>query len=266
MLNIKHISLKYGAINALNDVSFEVKSGEIVALIGANGAGKTSTLNTISGIFPVISGKIVFQDREISNEPAHKIASLGIAHVPEGRKVFPRMSVLENLEMGAYTPGTIPELPFSWWNKTPIWPYPLPTGLCAGNGQHCFTRRVPGINRQSGCQTGVHGRIVESTAMRVNQVHSRVWLWLLTRNVTVTHLKVTEAKTIVPPTIAHRPGLSPNKRNTQMGFKTGSMIGIKIPSKAVICLIASAYKIYEKPNWNTPKRTNPAHPESPGPD
>ncbi len=103
MLVIENLSVNYGAIRALTDVSLNVKPGEIVALIGSNGAGKTTTLNTISGIVPSNSGTITFKGQNITKTAPHRIAAQGIAHVPEGRRVFPRMSVLENLEMGAFT-------------------------------------------------------------------------------------------------------------------------------------------------------------------
>ncbi|TCL62978.1 amino acid/amide ABC transporter ATP-binding protein 2 (HAAT family) [Hydrogenispora ethanolica] len=103
MLEITNLSVNYGAIRALTNISLDVKTGEIVALIGSNGAGKTTTLNTISGIVPVAEGSISFKGRNITKTPPHQIAALGIAHVPEGRRVFPRMSVMENLEMGAFT-------------------------------------------------------------------------------------------------------------------------------------------------------------------
>lgn len=102
MLKVKNLNVYYDAIHALKDVSFEVHEGEIVTLIGANGAGKTSTLHTISGLIRAKSGKIVFMDREIQNMEAHNILKLGLAHVPEGRRIFAQMTVLENLEMGAY--------------------------------------------------------------------------------------------------------------------------------------------------------------------
>lgn len=103
MMTVENLLVNYGAINALSGVSFEISEGEIVALIGANGAGKTTTLNTISGIVPANGGTIRFKGQDITQTPPHLIAAMGIAHVPEGRKVFPRMSVMENLELGAYT-------------------------------------------------------------------------------------------------------------------------------------------------------------------
>jgi len=103
MLNVENINVYYGAIHAVKDVSLHVNEGEIVTLIGANGAGKTTTLQTISGLLHARSGSISFLDQNIGGIPAHKLVSLGMAQVPEGRRVFLQMSVKENLEMGAYT-------------------------------------------------------------------------------------------------------------------------------------------------------------------
>ena len=102
MLKIDNINLYYGGIHALKDLSLEVKKGEIVTLIGANGAGKTSTLRAISGLEPIKSGTISYKGSPINKVPAHKIVSLGLSHVPEGRKIFANLTVLENLELGAY--------------------------------------------------------------------------------------------------------------------------------------------------------------------
>ena len=102
MLNVENINVYYGAIHAVKDVSFHVNEGEIVTLIGANGAGQTTTLQTISGLLHARTGSITFQDQNIGGIPAHKLVSLGMAQVPEGRRVFLQMSVKENLEMGAY--------------------------------------------------------------------------------------------------------------------------------------------------------------------
>lgn len=103
MLKVENISVNYGAIKALQKVSFQITRGEIVALIGANGAGKTTILNTISNIVPSVAGRIIYQGKDVTRLPPHDIVKLGISQVPEGRRVFARMSVLENLEMGAYT-------------------------------------------------------------------------------------------------------------------------------------------------------------------
>ena len=102
MLEIKEMRVAYGAIKALKGISFSVNAGEIVTLIGANGAGKSTTLKTISGLLRPQSGSIIFEGREISTAPSYEIVSLGISQVPEGRRIFPRQSVLENLELGAY--------------------------------------------------------------------------------------------------------------------------------------------------------------------
>lgn len=103
MLTVENINVYYGVIHALKDISFQVNEGEIVALIGANGAGKTTTLQTVSGMLSAKSGSIRFQDQEISRMLEHKIVKQGISHVPEGRRMFSNLTVLENLKMGAYT-------------------------------------------------------------------------------------------------------------------------------------------------------------------
>ena len=102
MLRVSDLNVYYDAIHALKDVSFVVNEGEIVSLIGANGAGKTTTLHTISGLIRGKSGKIVFLEKEIQHAEAHNILKMGLAQVPEGRRIFAKMTVLENLEMGAY--------------------------------------------------------------------------------------------------------------------------------------------------------------------
>ena len=103
MLKVEGLNVFYGTIHALHDVDFEVNEGEIVTLIGANGAGKTTILHTISGIIQGSSGSISFMDKSINKIPAHKIVEMGLGQVPEGRRVFANLTVLENLEMGAYT-------------------------------------------------------------------------------------------------------------------------------------------------------------------
>ncbi len=103
MLKVNDINVYYGAIHAIKGVSFEVNEGEIVTLIGANGAGKSTILNTVSGLLKSKTGSIEFLGQPLSGVPAHKIVERGIAHVPEGRRVFLSMTVEENLEMGAYT-------------------------------------------------------------------------------------------------------------------------------------------------------------------
>ena len=103
MLNVKNLHVHYGAIHALQGVSFNLNEGEIVALIGSNGAGKSTLLNTISGILQATEGEIKYLDETITNMPAQNIVKKGITQVPEGRKIFASMSVTENLEMGAFS-------------------------------------------------------------------------------------------------------------------------------------------------------------------
>ncbi|MHB1906000.1 MAG: ABC transporter ATP-binding protein [Acidimicrobiales bacterium] len=102
MLEVSDAVVRYGAITALHGITFEVNEGEIVTLLGANGAGKSTTLRMVSGLQPPVSGSISFQGRDISHTRAHDFAKLGISHVPEGRRIFSQMSVEENLEMGAF--------------------------------------------------------------------------------------------------------------------------------------------------------------------
>lgn len=102
MLKVEDINVYYGAIHAIKGISLEVSEGEIVALIGSNGAGKSTTLRTISGLMKPKTGKIMYEGNDIAGIPAHKIVGMGLCQVPEGRHVFANMSVLENLEMGAY--------------------------------------------------------------------------------------------------------------------------------------------------------------------
>ncbi|MHB8088629.1 MAG: ABC transporter ATP-binding protein [Anaerolineaceae bacterium] len=103
ILNVDDISVNYGAINALRDISFTLNEGEIVALIGANGAGKSTSLNTVSGLLRPTTGKVEYLGSDITSVTPQAIVNLGIIQVPEGRKIFAKMSVWENLEMGAYT-------------------------------------------------------------------------------------------------------------------------------------------------------------------
>ncbi|MDO4304382.1 MAG: ABC transporter ATP-binding protein [Bacillota bacterium] len=103
MLEIKDLEVYYGMIKAIKGVSFEVNEGEVIALIGANGAGKTTILHTITGLLEPKKGTVTFDGNNITKTPAHKIVSMGMAHVPEGRRVFANLSVYQNLKMGAYT-------------------------------------------------------------------------------------------------------------------------------------------------------------------
>ena len=102
MLEIKNLTVNYGAITALQGISLEIKQGDIVTLIGANGAGKTTALKAVSGLLKARSGEILYQGRTIANLPPHQIVKLGLSHVPEGRMVFANLTVHENLMMGAY--------------------------------------------------------------------------------------------------------------------------------------------------------------------
>lgn len=103
MLEIRDLEVYYGVIRAIKGISFEVNEGEVIALIGANGAGKTTTLHTITGLLAAKAGSITFEGQDITKVPGYKIVSKGMAHVPEGRRVFAQLSVLQNLRMGAYT-------------------------------------------------------------------------------------------------------------------------------------------------------------------
>ena len=103
MLKVEDINVYYSAIHAIHGVSFEVKEGEVVTLIGANGAGKSTILKTISGLLHSKTGQITFLDHSIKSIQPHKIVEMGLAHVPEGRRIFQQMTVLENLQLGAYT-------------------------------------------------------------------------------------------------------------------------------------------------------------------
>ena len=103
MLEIKDLEVCYGVIKAIKGVSFEVNQGEVIALVGANGAGKTTILHAISGLIPARKGSILFEGEELTRTPAHKIVSMGMAHVPEGRRIFQQLTVLENLKLGAFT-------------------------------------------------------------------------------------------------------------------------------------------------------------------
>ncbi len=103
MLKIEDLHVYYGMIHAIKGLSFEVNEGEVITLIGANGAGKTTTLHTITGLIKPKSGKITFEGKDLVKTPPHKIVEMGMAHVPEGRRVFQNLTVLQNLKLGAYT-------------------------------------------------------------------------------------------------------------------------------------------------------------------
>ena len=121
-LSVHNVSVYYGAIQALRDVSFNVPEGEIVSLIGANGAGKSTTLRAISGVVRPSAGSIVHDGKPIGGLPSHRIARMGIAHVPEGRGVFENMNVRDNLEMGAYTRSSRKEVAESFARVFDLFP------------------------------------------------------------------------------------------------------------------------------------------------
>ena len=110
MLTVEQLNVFYGDVQALWEVSFEVKAGELVTLVGSNGAGKTTTLRTISGVLSPSGGRIIFEGHEITRRPPHAIVVLGIGHIPEGRRLWPGMTVLENLELGAYAAAARPRM------------------------------------------------------------------------------------------------------------------------------------------------------------
>ena len=103
MLEVKNLEVYYGVIQALKGISFEVNQGEIIALIGANGAGKTTTLHTITGLLKAKTGSIVYNGMDVTKTPGYKLVGMGLAHVPEGRRIFATLTVLQNLKMGAFT-------------------------------------------------------------------------------------------------------------------------------------------------------------------
>ena len=103
MLEVRDLEVNYGSINAIKKISFDVNEGEVIALIGANGAGKTTTLHTITGLLKAKSGSVMFEGKELLKTPPHKIVEMGMAHVPEGRRIFQQLTVYKNLTMGAFT-------------------------------------------------------------------------------------------------------------------------------------------------------------------
>ena len=103
MLEVRDLEVNYGSINAIKKISFDVNEGEVIALIGANGAGKTTTLHTITGLLKAKSGSVLFDGKELLKTPPHKIVEMGMAHVPEGRRIFQQLTVYKNLTLGAFT-------------------------------------------------------------------------------------------------------------------------------------------------------------------
>lgn len=119
LLTIENLEVFYGVINAIKGISFEVNEGEIIALIGANGAGKTTILNTITGLVPAKSGSIKFEDKDLLKTPAHKIVSMGIAHVPEGRRIFQQLTVSRTLSWALTPERTRKRSPILWnWSMS----------------------------------------------------------------------------------------------------------------------------------------------------
>ena len=136
MLEVKDLAVYYGMIHAIKGVSFEVNKGEIIALIGANGAGKTTILHTITGLLSPKRGSIQFEGKELTKIPAHKIVSLGMAHVPEGRRVFAELSVYQNLKLGAYTRSDKKEIEETM--ETVYQRFPRLAGKKESDGRHPF--------------------------------------------------------------------------------------------------------------------------------
>ena len=140
MLEIQDLDVRYGGIRALRGISLKVEEGEIVALLGANGAGKTTTLRAISGLVRATSGQIRFLGNNVTGMRPDAIARLGLGHVPEGRRVFPRMSVRENLEMGAYAVRPAAQSAIAWTRPSTIFPrlrerFDQPAGTLSGGEQ-----------------------------------------------------------------------------------------------------------------------------------
>ncbi len=122
MLEVRDLEVNYGSINAIKKISFDVNEGEVIALIGANGAGKTTTLHTITGLLKAKSGSVKFEGKELLKTPPHKIVEMGMAHVPEGRRIFQQLTVYKNLTLGAFTrkdKGAIDETLQMVYNKFP---------------------------------------------------------------------------------------------------------------------------------------------------
>ena len=122
-LKIENLKVSYGSIKALKGVSLEVEKGEIVTLIGSNGAGKSTLMNSVSGIIPAESGKIIFDGKDITNKPPQKIVKSGLILCPEGRQVFPKMSIYENLMMGAITINSKQEIQNNLEKAYELFPY-----------------------------------------------------------------------------------------------------------------------------------------------
>ena len=150
MLEVRDLEVYYGVIQAIKGISFDVNQGEIVALIGANGAGKTTTLHTITGLISAKTGKIVYEGTDITRVPGYKLVGMGIAHVPEGRRVFATLTVLQNLKMGglykkrqgrdrSHSEDDIPAFPASGGAQEPACRHPVrrrAADACHGKGPY----------------------------------------------------------------------------------------------------------------------------------
>ena len=146
MLSIKNLELAYGKIKAVKGISFDVNEGEVVTLIGTNGAGKTTTLRTISGLLRPSGGSIEFMGQDLTSVPAHDIVTLGLAHSPEGRRIFPRMTVEENLLLGAFArrDGDITKDLHAAYDLFPILGERAQAVLAPGDGEH-----LPAVGHQA---------------------------------------------------------------------------------------------------------------------
>ena len=152
MLEVKDLHVNYGAVHALNGISLHVDDGEIVSLIGANGAGKTTTLRTITGLEKAASSSVMFDGHDLRKAEPSKIITYKLAHVPEGRHIFPQMTVEENLEMGAYAdPAGMEETMKDvykrscWWNRTQRWRWPSRTAPMCWKPATSALRATPRI-------------------------------------------------------------------------------------------------------------------------
>jgi len=182
MLEIKNLNLFYGQIQVLHDISFTVNSGEIVALIGANSSGKTSLISAISGIVPITSGEMYFHSQNITSLKPHQIVESGIVHIPEGRHLFPQMTVMENLQMGAY-PETARnninrtlESVFSLFPKLQERRDQLAGSLSGGEGQMLAIARglmaMPKLLMLDEPSLGLAPAIVKNIFQIIKQLHS----------------------------------------------------------------------------------------------
>ena len=147
MLKVDNIDVYYGAIHAIKGISIEVPKGEIVTLVGSNGAGKSTTLRTISGLMKPKNGTILFEDKNIVGVPAHKIVGMGLCQVPEGRHVFANMSVMENLELGAYLRNDKDGI-------AAIWKTFLKNSLDCWNVRTRFQERFPAVSSRGSLWQG----------------------------------------------------------------------------------------------------------------